>query len=408
MHNSGYLTSIAGVITNRFTQVVIQVLLARILSGPDYSSFYFHYAAITGLSMFIGDGLGLASSRLIATHQSPSAQVTNAAISAGFIGSIFAGCLLIIHSFFLSHEPLTLPILALVVMYSFNLSFLSVLQYITICINERAYLARIQIGFSVLAITSTLLAGHFWGWSGSLAGLLICAIGSNILLLQKTFHFKNFFSFFSNSRAMISELLKNALPICGSMALGGPIHVYCLTILQSTTLDRPNELGIFGLSFVCYTLVSFLPGAFGQFLVPWLLKNQRLSTAQAFRYVTKLYAIAGSFLLIGITLANFIGLERLIPTLAHAQQSVYILSFTGFIAGFIALYSFFLNATYKSNFVLLSTIYHSISYILLTYLFVKYLNWGAVGLACAILLSSTGQLVILTFIKKVTEKEEIA
>ncbi|MBC7419427.1 MAG: hypothetical protein H7328_01750 [Bdellovibrio sp.] len=404
MYSLGYLTSAAGVALNRLTQVLIQILLARILTGPDYSSFYFHFAAITGLSMFIGDGIGLASSRLLSSQTGTAApRIISLAVIAGFIASFCAALLVATHLFLSDSEPVSKLLLTLLIVYSFSLSFLSVLQYIMICIGQKAYLAKTQIAFSALSLILTLSAASRWGWSAALISLLVCVLGSNILLLKKAFRYQDFLKVIREDLGGVTQLIKNALPICGSMALGGPVHVYCLSILKSSTADRPNELGVFGLSFVTYTIVSFIPGAFGQFLVPWLLKNEKLSTKDAFKYVTKLYAVAGFFILIVIFIANGIGFDGFLPTIAKGEKSIYLLAGTGLLGGFIALYSYFLNAIYKSHFVLFSTIYYSVSYILLTTLLVQHLNWGAVGLSCSILASSAGQLFVLSYIKKGNE-----
>lgn len=403
---SGYLVSAAGVISSRLAQIVVQVTLARLLTGQDYSLFFFYYSAVTGLSVFIGDAIGLASSRALSTNAGTRPEMKSTAAAAGLAVSLLGGLLLVVHTHFLSDEPTSLTLLGLLIFYAINLSFSSVLQYITISLDQRNYLAKVQISFAIVSVLSATWAAIYFGWEAALGCLLGSVFLFNLFLLFRSFAINRIFGAFKNNLTSVLGLIRSALPIGGSMMLGGPVHVYCLSVLRNSTPDRPSELGVFGIAFVTFTLVSFLPAAFGQFLVPWLLKNQKLSTQNAFLYLLKLYLVAGSLILVFIISANLFGLEKLIPTLAHAQNTIYLLAAAGFVAGFITLYSFFLNAIDKSKLVFFSYIYHSISYVLLTYVFVKYLNWGAAGLASAILLTSIAQLLILSFIKRRTEHEK--
>lgn len=399
-NNKSTLFSISGVLSNKISQVLIQVILVRILSPQDYSLFYFYYATVTGLSVFIGDSIGLASSRLIATIQIDKEKTIESSLIAGFISSLCTGVFVIIYNHYVARADMNSPLLFFVCGFAMMISLASVLQYITISSGNQAYLARVQLSFSLLLIAGAIFGAYIKSWFGALVALFICVSLSNLALLIGRFKI-------SLNKNNVSERFKNAvliiktsLPICGSMALGAPVHVYCISILKNSSHSNPHELGIFGISFVAYTLVSFLPGTLGQFLVPWLLKNSNKDMPAAFRYVKILYAYLGFALLALIYLANFFVLDLFLPNLQDAKNTIFVLSLTGYIAGFIALYSFYLNAANRSARVFASSIYHSLSYVALTMYFVSVLELGALGLACAILASSFGQLLLLIYFKK--------
>jgi O-antigen/teichoic acid export membrane protein len=390
------LISITGVLSNKFTQVLLQIMIVRILLPADYSNFFFYYSSITGLSVFIGEGLGVSISRFLSTAKEKSELIVFNSIATGLITSLLPG-------FFLANQiwlhpevklnPLTI---VSVVFLAMMLSLSSILQYICVSVGLKRFLGMSQIIFALIILISAGTTAYLLNWQLVLTTLCCVVLTSNSVLIFYLLRNK-VGQFPSVNWLTVFDLVKKSLPICGAMALGAPVHVYCLSVLKKVSFNfNPAEVGVFGISFVSYTLVSFLPGALGQFLVPWLLnRNEKSSIESAFLTVSKLYASAGAALLFVILIALKAGLTNLTPLLIGRETVILLLSITGLLAGFVALTSFYLNAVFKSRLVFLSSILHSVLYVVLTTFLVSYLNWGAIGLATAILIATSSQLIFL-------------
>lgn len=392
------LLSIVGVLSNKFTQVVLQIILVRLLIPADYSNFYFCYSSITGLSVFIGEGLGVSISRFLLTAKDRLDFIVFNSIATGLLTSLLAGFFLATQIWLHPEVQLTKLTIITVIFLAMMLSLSSILQYICASIGLKRFLGGTQIFFAVTILLSASASAYLFDWQLVLTALCCVVTVSNFVLALHVIRNK-----VGQLQAInwptVSDLIKKSLPICGAMALGAPIHVYCLSLLKKASfLTNPAEVGVFGISFVAYTLVSFLPGALGQFLVPWLLThNNKSNVESAFLTVSKLYALASAGILICILFALKLGATHLTPLLAGHETVILLLACTGLLAGFVTLTSFYLNATFKSHTVFMSSVLHSILYVILTNLFVSHLNWGAAGLATAILIATGCQLIFVIY-----------
>ncbi len=390
------LISITGVLSNKFTQVLLQIMIVRILLPADYSNFFFYYSSITGLSVFIGEGLGVSISRFLSTAKEKSELIVFNSIATGLITSLLPGFFLA-NQIWLHPEVQLNPLTVVsVVFLAMMLSLSSILQYICVSVGLKRFLGISQIIFALIILLSAGASAYLLNWQLVLTTLCFVVLTSNSVLMF--YLLRNKVGQFPRVNWLtVLDLVKKSLPICGAMALGAPVHVYCLSVLKKVSFNfNPAEVGVFGISFVSYTLVSFLPGALGQFLVPWLLnRNEKSSIESAFLTVSKLYTSAGAALLFVILIALKAGLTNLTPLLIGRETVILLLSITGLLAGFVALTSFYLNAVFKSRLVFLSSILHSALYVVLTTFLVSYLNWGAIGLATAILIATTSQLIFL-------------
>ena len=390
------LISITGVLSNKFTQVLLQIMIVRILLPADYSNFFFYYSSITGLSVFIGEGLGVSISRFLSTAKEKSELIVFNSIATGLITSLLPGFFLA-NQIWLHPEVQLNPLTVVsVVFLAMMLSLSSILQYICVSVGLKRFLGISQIIFALIILLSAGASAYLLNWQLVLTTLCFVVLTSNSVLMF--YLLRNKVGQFPRVNWLtVLDLVKKSLPICGAMALGAPVHVYCLSVLKKVSFNfNPAEVGVFGISFVSYTLVSFLPGALGQFLVPWLLnRNEKSSIESAFLTVSKLYTSAGAALLFVILIALKAGLTNLTPLLIGRETVILLLSITGLLAGFVALTSFYLNAVFKSRLVFLSSILHSALYVVLTTYLVSYLNWGAIGLATAILIATTSQLIFL-------------
>ena len=390
------LISITGVLSNKFTQVLLQIMIVRILLPADYSNFFFYYSSITGLSVFIGEGLGVSISRFLSTAKEKSELIVFNSIATGLITSLLPGFFLA-NQIWLHPEVQLNPLTVVsVVFLAMMLSLSSILQYICVSVGLKRFLGISQIIFALIILLSAGASAYLLNWQLVLTTLCFVVLTSNSVLMF--YLLRNKVGQFPRVNWLtVLDLVKKSLPICGAMALGAPVHVYCLSVLKKVSFNfNPAEVGVFGISFVSYTLVSFLPGALGQFLVPWLLnRNEKSSIESAFLTVSKLYTSAGAALLFVILIALKAGLTNLTPLLIGRETVILLLSITGLLAGFVALTSFYLNAVFKSRLVFLSSILHSALYFVLTTFLVSYLNWGAIGLATAILIATTSQLIFL-------------
>lgn len=392
------LISISGVLANKVTQVLLQLIIVRLLTPADYSNFFFYYSSITGLSVFIGDGLGVSVSRFLSTAKEKSDVLIFNAVVTGLVTTVIPAVFLANQVWLHPEGQLTAGTTLTVILLAMMLSLSSILQYICVSIGLKRFLGISQVILAVITLIGASASAYLLNWQVVLSTLFFVMFMSNFVLIIKLIRTK-IGPLPAVNWPTVYDLFKKALPICGAMALGAPVHVYCLSVLKKAThFNSPAEVGIFGISFVFYTLVSFLPSALGQFLVPWLLAhNEGVGVEKAYVTVCKLYAAVGAALLVAILVVLKVGVTQLIPSLIGREPTILLLAFTGFVAGFIALTSFYLNAVFKSRLVFISSIFHSTLYVILTNLLVSYMDLGATGLATAILISSTSQLIFLLF-----------
>ena len=135
LKKSNYLFSVVGVLSIKFSQVLIQILLARYLIPADYSKFYFYYAVVTGLSTFVGEALGQTSTRLIKKAEQFNANLVSTALFGSLVASIIPALLVLMHSLIISKDTMPPNFIIVIMLFASIRSAISSVQYIAISLG---------------------------------------------------------------------------------------------------------------------------------------------------------------------------------------------------------------------------------------------------------------------------------
>lgn len=178
-----------------------------------------------------------------------------------------------------------------------------------------------------------------------------------------------------------------------SWALGGPVHWVCLSMLYAAK-GGAVQTAIFTAWFQWYLLLNFIPSALVQLTIPWLAQGYEKGYRLLFRRLLLLLAGFGGFSLTFCVLV-VLNIDRVLAFYPYSyrdssRELLIVLSY-GVVAGLVTFSTHAYLAAGRVNANLLVNVAYSSSYFLLTAVLVARMDWGALGIALAILASATLQ-----------------
>ncbi len=264
------------VLANKLFMFVLLFSLARILGGELYGIFSYHYAIVTGIATVVGECLSVALSRYATLNAENVNYRTSLSLMAW--GSIFVGGLCVI-VFSVFPAPTSF--------YEVNASYLMVgvftLGFACVCnltitglmfsLNTSGKWVAALAAHGMVGLLLVVPIAKFEGQVESvILALALCT------LIAPAFGFwmikaskfnkeegggRESFSF----HKMVTLLSGVGAPvIAGSMLLGAPIHIVCLMIFASSSLNV-SEVGYFNLFFLFYILVTVLPSSLTSYAI---------------------------------------------------------------------------------------------------------------------------------------------
>ncbi|SDT46193.1 Polysaccharide biosynthesis protein [Pseudomonas prosekii] len=255
---------------------VLLFSLARILGVELYGVFSYHYAIITGIATVAGECLSVALSRYAVLNADNVNYKTSLSLMA-WAGIVVGALCVIVFSMF------TAPASS----YEANTGYLMVgvfsLGFACVC---NLTITGLMFSLNTSGRWVVALAAH--GLLGLLLVVAIAKVGGQIegvvltlalcTLIAPAFGFwmikKSRFSHEETSgseafsfRKMMALLSGSGAPaIAGSMLLGAPVHIVCLMIFASSSLNV-SEVGYFNLFFLFYILVTVLPSSLTSYAI---------------------------------------------------------------------------------------------------------------------------------------------
>lgn len=282
------------VLVNKLFMFVLLFSLARILGVELYGVFSYHYAIVTGIATVVGECLSVALSRYAILNAESVNYRTSLSLMAW--GGIVVGvlCVIVFSAFpapASSYEGNAVYLIAGIFSLGFacvcNLTINGLMFSLNTSGRWVAALAAHGVLGLLLVVSIAKIGGRVDSVVLTLAFCTLIAPALGFLMIKKS-EFKHekgggreAFSF----RKMMALLSGSGAPaIAGSMLLGAPVHIICLMIFASSSLNI-SEVGYFNLFFLFYVLVTVLPSSLASYAIVKLAGNGNS--------VSKLYLIFG-------------------------------------------------------------------------------------------------------------------
>jgi O-antigen/teichoic acid export membrane protein len=386
----------ASSVMQRLSVMALTILASRMLGSDEFGRFAIIYATCINLTLFVGDGLAATANRYmpLLAEQEPEGlhrtvgSIVSAAVAVAVLLAVAVAVSAPVLNQVMSKE---IDLQALIHISSFivlglipNTVMNAVLH--SVGMNKAAALAA-------LLTALTVLGGGLWGASiGGAYGMCVGFLGGTLIgtACYASLVFRRFgLSVLSPTLAagfVKSEMFsKFAVPTVATMAMGGPVHWYCLSILSSSPAGL-HGVAVFSAFFQWYSLVTFLPAALNNFTIPWLAAH---SGTDAFRKKALLIIGVNVAIALCLLLFAYIGQDYVVglygPDFAGGGNVLVLLAACGVFAVLAAVMNQVAWAGGRSWRNLVVVLVYSSLYVLGAFVFVKLYGLGAAGLAWAIL-----------------------
>lgn len=435
------LMGIFGVVGYRGSQFVVQLGLALLLPTVQYAELFLFLTAVNAFAGIAGESLGMTLARQLRSLPEEKRTINVSDLFSLFMLGVLAGLGFLAYFVILkdSARPenglLGLGFV-LVVITTLNLVF----QYLLIVFDLERWLLRSQLlyGFILVGFVSFVFSGS----SSSLILQLIVGASAILLVTQILFliflsgRTKHSIQWASGSFLnRFSRFVLDSGTIAVPMLLGTPVHLFCLSILKLSDDINGTETASFAFAFLFYTLVSFIPGASGSFVVKYFAKAKAenadedaaraggsgagpkadsgasarvqdglTSGVRRLKNLISAYFAVMVVPVIGLLLLAPFIVSQLIPKFESSLKTVCVLILAGVIAGATMIVGHYFNSIYRSIKVTQYLAVYAVSYVTLCLFLVGYLKLGSLGLALSLLVAVMVQLIFMlkqiVFVKK--------
>lgn len=386
-------------VLQRGSAFVLTISAVRHLAPSEFGAFGYGYATAVGLSAFFGDAISAAALREPDTKgglAGPCGVVLSAYFGLAIVGAAALAGLTGLAAI-LGAENRSVGGTFAIVVLSFCLA-LSTSAFSILCRRGyRKHAAVCSIGGSAVILTGAIWPG---GLPDASAYLWVSAVGVMATLACHLAHLSRKAGLdIRVSRSSIAGLRGERASFLAktsaALALGGPVHWLCLTILASSG-DGMVQVAIYAAFFQWYLVLTFLPSSLAAITVPWLAAGY--STKGGGELSRRLNRVLGYVLAVGggvVAVAAFGA-----PTVAGLYGTEYAEHWPALVAAIACavvavLIAFGMQAYLASGRAgenLLATLVYSAQYLASTAILVGYFDWGALGLFTALLLASLVQL----------------
>ncbi|CAI8978242.1 Oligosaccharide flippase family protein [Pseudomonas sp. IT-P258] len=264
------------VLANKLCMFVLLFSLARIFGVELYGIFSYHYAIVTGIAAVVGECLSVALSRYAVLNAEKVDYRTSLSLMAW--GGIVVGALcVVVFSVFpapaSSYETSTGYLMVGEFFLGFacvcNLTITGLMFSLNTSGKWAAALAAHGLFGLLLVLVIARIGGRIEGVVLALAVCTLIAPACGFFMIKKSkFGQENGGGQESFAFRKIMALLSasGAPAIVGSMLLQAPVHIVCLMIFASSSLNV-SEVGYFNLFFLFYILVTVLPSSLTSYAI---------------------------------------------------------------------------------------------------------------------------------------------
>lgn len=391
-------------VMQRLSILIMTIVAARIIGADELGKFAITYATSVNLTNFIGEGLAATANRYI-----PLAD-KNSKDSADEIASMILAFTISISLILSAAIGIGAPLINYVIQSDhdltnyFRMASLIVLFLLPNTVGNALLNSLEKSGSAAISIAIGSTAVMIFGLLGAIAngsfgmciGLVFGTLVSTVIywrMLQKLFPISLEFRRHIKKFIESNIFLKFTCPTTASMALGGPVHWVCISILASSGAGI-RSVAIFTAFFQWYSLLTFIPSALMNFTIPWLAKakvNPEISFKRHAIAIVGMNLGIGVFLMIGIWFFQKIIIGLYGPDFQDEGNVLMLLSLCGFVGSLTTTMNQIFWASGKSWSNLFAASIYGVIYISGALIFINILHMGAIGLGFAILLASLVQ-----------------
>jgi len=385
----------------KLSVLIMTVAAARIIGAEELGKFAIVYATCVNLTGFIGDGLAAT----VNSHV-PLSQKRTSSSQYDMAGMLVSFCVLLAISLCLL-MLIAAPMLSRIISGNADLApYVRISSLITLFLLpntvanallnsfEKALPAAVAAAGGTLSavglgLLGALYHGAFGMCLGFAAGTMLSTLGYCILL-------KKYFSRIFVHIRYLKMFFKSGIfqsftfPTMATMALGGPVHWLCMSMLGSSVAGM-RQIAIFSAFFQWYSILTFIPASLTNFTIPWLAKV-KLDRENLFRAYALKVLLANIVLGAGLLGSVFMLKDHILALYGKdfvGEGSVLLLlAVCGFFASLITTMNQISWASGKTWGNLLTAFAYGIAYVAGTFVFVKILNHGVIGLIISILIAS--------------------
>lgn len=408
---TSFIAIFGSAVTQRLSVLIMTVLAARLIGAQEFGKFALVYATSISFSGFLGDALAATANRYAVSAKAPDQGALEAGatvLSFGLLVAVAAGLALTAGAPWLgallsggSAVDLTAYI-RLAGLIAFFLLLNTVLNALLHTYQHNVAAALAALAGSLLSAGAALAGAYRGGALGMCLGFALgsamsTAIYGALLYRRQPFAYLDprYIGLFVRS----GKIKEFTLPTAATMALGGPVHWLCLSLLASSD-DGLRNVAVFTVLFQWYSILTFIPGAMMNFTIPWLAREKSVHPQRAGRAVAAVLLSnlgLSTALLCGIWLAKPQILALYGPDFTGEGQLLLLLGLCGLLASLIAVMNQVSWAFGRSWGNLISALVYAAAYVASALVFIKWQGMGVLGLGAAILVASLMQGLLQAF-----------
>ncbi|WP_027385698.1 oligosaccharide flippase family protein [Chryseobacterium gregarium] len=390
--------SLVGTVSGKLLMLVAFIIVARIIGKEEYGKIGVLRSTITMFMVFSSAGMGLTSARYIAYYRNSNREKAYQVYKASSQVALIFGLVISVIIFFFNNQiskssfdtpELSLPLKLTIIALFF--STVSSAQSGTLTgFEDFKKLGINNLIYGIAQFFLIILGAFFWGANGV---IIFLGISSGLFVILNQISIKKHFgSEFKNVKAFTPEIKdifkKFSVPAMLSTFVAMPVIWFGKALLVRS--DGFGEMAIFDVSEQWYLMVLFIPNSIGAIILPMLSNTLSEGSEKQYNKLLKLNLLVNCGVVTLLTL--------IIICLAPFILKLYGRNFTSYLPLRILLIAAILQTV---NSVLGQVIaskakmwlgfgvnlFWGISFLTIAYIFVEYLNLGALGLSYAFLLS---------------------
>jgi O-antigen/teichoic acid export membrane protein len=291
----GTFWSVAGAVISRGLALLASIVVARFLGKTGFGELGIIQSTVGMFGTFAGLGLGITATRYVAEFRHKDTEKTGRIIGLSFFVSLGSGglisILLIAFSPWLAERTLAAPHLTHLLQIGSGLLFFSVINgtQIGALSGFEAFRTITTINLVSGLLTFPLMIGAVYiaGLNGAVLALVLAMVFNcilNYIALKRYARRDRIPIDYVNSMKERHILWHFSLPALLSGMMVGPVNWVCGALLVNQQ-NGYAEMGIFNAANQWRSAILFLPGIFGQVLVPMLTERISLKDRRATRKI---------------------------------------------------------------------------------------------------------------------------
>lgn len=393
---SASLLGLGSAVTSRGSVFVINIALAHSLSVHDYGIFSYSYVTALNLGLFLATGVSQAASHVLpkVTNKEALTRQLMAFLVAIFVTSLGAALSIFLFAGHISRSAFGTTEAIIEIQLGAGLLFAAAVLQGTQGFLYALHEHRLAAAYAIAPAATS--AAAIWICMpirepevALLIFILANAAGAFLTICFLRLRYLRGIGWWTIDRAAIRLALNKAVPSILTTALGAPVHWMCMSMLAATA-EGARELALFSVSFQWYVLITFIPAALGNLVLPFLSARDGHDWKDAARSrFRQTLVIAGLIAIFfgGITFVFSRNLLEVFYPISYldAVHAVRALACAGVLCSISMIMQQRISSfgRFWINFKL--TLVYSVVYVLCVYLFLKF-NFGSVapGLGMAV------------------------